>query len=97
MEECEQRRRKEELQKTEERIEKDSDKAKKEYLENIRQEIMELKRAGRHEGKEMCSKEHHRIQNIGTEDSKGNTIVDKTKVLRIWEIYIAIDPINQKT
>jgi len=36
---------------TEERIEKNSDKAKKEYLENIRQEITELKRAGRHEDK----------------------------------------------
>ena len=26
---------------------------------------------------------------MGTEDSKGNTIVDKTKVLRILETYIA--------
>ena len=51
MEECEQRRRKEELQMIEERIEKDSDKAKKDYLKNVRQEIMESKRAGRHEDK----------------------------------------------
>lgn len=35
----------------EERIEKDSDKAKKDYLKNVRQEIMESKRAGRHEDK----------------------------------------------
>jgi len=39
--------------------------------------------------KEIGLKEHHGIQNIGTEDSKGNTIVDKTKALRIWERYIA--------
>ena len=39
--------------------------------------------------KEIGWKEHHRIQTIGTEDSKGNTIVNMTKVLRIWERYIA--------
>jgi len=51
VEKCKQRRRKGELEKTEERIEKDSDKAKKEYSEKVLQEIMELKRAGRHEDK----------------------------------------------
>jgi hypothetical protein len=51
VEECKQRRRKGKLLKTEKRIEKDSDKAKKEYFENILQEIMQLKRAGRHEDK----------------------------------------------
>jgi hypothetical protein len=39
--------------------------------------------------KQIGGKKHHGIHNIGTEKSKGNTIVDKTKVLRIWERYIA--------
>jgi hypothetical protein len=58
---------------------------------------MELKRSGRHEFKEIGWKEHHGIQNIGTEDSKGNAIVAKTKVLRIWERYITelYDRLNQ--
>jgi len=39
--------------------------------------------------KEIGWKEHHGIQNIGTEEFEVNTIVNKTKVLRIWERYIS--------
>jgi hypothetical protein len=38
--------------------------------------------------KEQGWKENHGIQNIGIEDSKGNIIVDKRQVLKIWENYI---------
>jgi hypothetical protein len=34
--------------------------------------------------KELGWKENHGIQNIGVEDSEGNIIVDKRKVLKIW-------------
>jgi hypothetical protein len=50
--------------------------------------------------KKLGQKENHGIQNIGIEDYKGNTIVDKRKVLKIWENYITgymIDLIDQKT
>jgi hypothetical protein len=33
-------------------------------------------------------KENHEIQNTGTENSKGNIIVEKSQVLKIWENYI---------
>jgi hypothetical protein len=38
--------------------------------------------------KELGWKESHGIQNINIEDSKGNIIVDKRHVLKIWENYI---------
>jgi hypothetical protein len=52
--------------------------AKKEYLENIRKEIMEFQRPGRYDlmymkTKELDWKETQGIQNIGIEDSQGNT------------------------
>jgi len=48
MEECKQRRREEELQTSEERIERAIDEARVEYLESIYDEIMEFQRAGRY-------------------------------------------------
>jgi hypothetical protein len=39
--------------------------------------------------KEVFWTENHETQNTGIEDSKGNTVVDKRPVLRIWRRYIA--------
>ena len=55
------------------------DKAKKEYLENIRNEIMEFQRTGHYDfmymkTKELGWKETEGIQNIGIEDSQGNRV-----------------------
>jgi len=38
--------------------------------------------------KELGWKETQRIQNIGTENSQGNRIVDQSQALKIWENYI---------
>jgi hypothetical protein len=38
--------------------------------------------------KELDWKENNGIQNIVIEDSKGNVVVDKRQVLKIWENYI---------
>jgi hypothetical protein len=49
---CEQRRRKREShRRLKKELKRTKDKARMEYLGNIRQEIMEFKRAGRHEDK----------------------------------------------
>ena len=66
---------------------------KKEYLENICNEIMEFQRTGRYDlmymkTKEVGWKENQGIQNIGIEDSQGNRIVEQCQVLKIWENYI---------
>jgi len=70
-----------------------TDNAKKEYLENICNEIMEFQRTGRYDlmymqTKELGWKETQGIQNIGIEDSQGNRIVEQSQVLKIWENYI---------
>jgi len=67
-----------------------TEKAKKEYLKNICQEIIEFHRTGRYDlmymkTKELGWKGTQRIQNIGIEDSQGNRIVDQRQVLKIWE------------
>ena len=67
--------------------------AKKEYLENICNEIMEYERTGRYDlmymkTKELGWKETQWIQNIDIEDSQGNRVVDQTQVLKIWENHI---------
>jgi hypothetical protein len=84
---------KEELQKTEDRIEKSTDNAKKEYLETICDEIIGFQRTRRCDlmymkTKELGWKENHEIQNIGIEDSQENIIIDQRQVLQIWENYI---------
>jgi hypothetical protein len=84
---------KEERQKTEDRIEKATDNAKKEYLESICDEIIEFQRTGRYDlmymkTKELGWKENHGIQNVGIAYSQGNTIIDQRRVLQIWENYI---------
>jgi len=66
---------------------------KKEYLENIRNEIVEFQRTGRYDlmymkTKELGWKETQGIQNIGIDDSQGNRIVEQSQVLKIWENYI---------
>ena len=73
MEECKQRRREEELQTSEERIERAIDEARVEYLESIYDEIMEFQRAGRYylmwtKKNELGWKENNEIQNIYIED-----------------------------
>jgi hypothetical protein len=67
-----------------------TDNAKKKYLENICNEIMEFQRTGRYDlmyinTKELDWKETQGIQNIGIEDSQGNRIVEQSQVLKIWE------------
>jgi len=67
--------------------------ARKEHLENICNEIMEMPRTGRYDlmymkTKELGWKETQEIQNIGIEDSQGNRIVDQRQVLKIWEYYV---------
>ena len=67
--------------------------AKKEYLENICNEITGFQRTGRYDlmymkTKELGWNENQGIQSIGIEDSQGNRIVDERQVLKIWENYI---------
>jgi hypothetical protein len=85
------------LQKTEERIERVMDNAKKEYLESMCDEIIEFQGTGRYyimfmKIKELGWKENHGIQNIGIEDSQGNIVkiivIDQRQVLQILENYI---------
>jgi len=67
--------------------------AKKEYLENICNEIMEFQRTGRYDliymkTKELGWKEAQGIQNIGIKDSQGNRIVEKkTSAENLGELY----------
>jgi type I site-specific restriction endonuclease len=61
-----------------------TDNAKKEYLENICNKIMEFQRTGRYDlmymkTKELDWKETQGIQNIGIEDSQGNRIVEQSQ------------------
>ena len=70
-----------------------TDIAKKEYLKNIRNEIMEFQRTGRYDlmyikVKYIGWKETQGIQNIVIEDFQVNRIVEQSQVLTIWEYYI---------
>jgi hypothetical protein len=74
-------------------LKRDTDNAKKEYLESISDEIIEFQRTGHYDlmyikTKELGWKENHGIQNIGIEDSQENIIIDQRRVLQIWENYI---------
>ena len=67
--------------------------AKKEYLENICNEIMEFQRTGRYDlmyrkTKELGWNETQGIQGTGIEDSQGNRIIEQRQLLKIWENYI---------
>ena len=70
-----------------------TDSAKKEYLENMCNESMELQRIGRYglmymKTKELGWKETQGMQNIGIEGSQGNRIVQQNQVLKIvGELY----------
>ena len=70
-----------------------TDNAKKEYLENMCNESMELQRIGRYglmymKTKELGWKETQGMQNIGIEGSQGNRIVQQNQVLKIvGELY----------
>jgi hypothetical protein len=66
----------------------------KEYLDSICGTIMEFQRKVHYDlmhikMKKLGQKENHGIQNNGIEDYKGNIIVHKRQVLKIWENYIA--------
>jgi hypothetical protein len=70
-----------------------TDNAKKEYLESICDVIIAFQRTGRYDlmyikTKELGWKENHGIQNVGIAYSQGNIIIDKRRVLKIWENYI---------
>jgi hypothetical protein len=59
-----------------------TDNAKKEYLENICDEIIEFQRTERYDlmymkTRELGWKENHWIQNMGIEESQGNVIIDQ--------------------
>jgi hypothetical protein len=60
-----------------------TDNVKKEYLENICNEIMEFQSTGRYDlmcmkTKELGWKDTQGIQNIGIEDSQGNRIIEQS-------------------
>jgi regulator of sigma D len=74
-------------------LKKGTDNAKKEYLDNKCNEIIEFQSTGHYDLMYMKTKgpgwnEKHGIQNIYIEDSKVNTIVDRRQELKIWENYI---------
>jgi hypothetical protein len=74
-------------------LKKGTDNAKKEYLGNKCNEIIEFQSTGHYDlmyikTKGPGWKEKHRIQNIYIEDSKVNTIVYRRQELKIWENYI---------
>jgi len=76
-----------------ERIQKATENAKKEYLGNIFNEIMEFQRTVCYDLiymkiKELGWKETKVIQNIGIEGSQGNRIIEQIQVLKMWENYI---------
>jgi len=68
--------------------------AKKEYLENICNEIIGFQRTGHYnlmymKTKELGWNETQGIQSIGIEDYQMNRTVDQRQVLKIWENCIA--------
>jgi len=70
-----------------------TDNAKKEYLENVCNEITEFQRTERYDlmymkKKELGWKETQGIQNICIEYSQGNRIVCQSQVLKFWQNYI---------
>jgi hypothetical protein len=71
-----------------------TDKAKKENLGSIRDEIIQFQRTGCYDLRYMKTKKkigwrgNYGTQNIGIEDSQGTIIPDKRQVLKIWENYI---------
>jgi len=72
---------------------KGTDKAKKEYLDSICNKIIEFQRTGHCDLMYMKNKgpgwkEKHGIQNIYTEDSQVNRIVDRRQEMKIWEHYV---------
>jgi hypothetical protein len=81
-------------------LKRDTDNAKKEYLENICNEIMEFQRTWRYDlmymkTKELGWKETQGIQNIGMEDSQGNRIVEQIKCLKFEKIILQNYMIDQ--
>jgi hypothetical protein len=61
---------------------------KREYLENVCNEIMEFQRTRRYDlmcmkTKELGWKDNHGFPNIGIEDSQGNRIIEQSQVLKI--------------
>ena len=75
--------------------------AKKEYLENICNEIIGFQRTGRYDlmymkTKELGWNETQGIQSIGVEDSQGNRIIDQRQVLKIILQNYTIDLTDRK-
>ena len=74
-------------------LKRDTETAKKEYIEEMCNEIIEFQRRERYDlmhmkTKELGWNETQGIQIIGIEDSQGNRIVDQRQVLKIWKNYI---------
>jgi len=97
VEECQQRTRKEELQKCEERFEKKTiGEVKKECVESVCEEIMEFQRTGRYDLMYMKTKERGGYQNHGILKTLASRTLGEIRVrvghrhlLKIWENYIA--------
>ena len=75
------------------KLKRATDNAKKEYLKNMCNEIMEFQTTGRYDlmymkTKELGWKETQGFQNIVIEGSQGNRIIEQSQVLKIWENYI---------
>ena len=96
MEGCQKWRRKEELQKTEERKNEEEreviDKAKTECLESRCDKTMKFQGTGLYGLMHMSPtewgyKEYHEIRTTGIEDTQGHVIVNVKKVLKIWQNY----------
>ena len=91
VEECQQWRK---IYRRQELTEKSQEKAKKEYLESICDQITEYQKTGRYDLMYMLTKElgwtdKQGIQNTGIEDSQGNIKVDQ-RCTQIWENYITV-------
>jgi hypothetical protein len=76
------------------KLKRATNKAKREYIERICDEIMEFQSTGccdlmYMKTKVLGWKEIHGFQNIGIEDSQGNVIVDQRQALKVWETYVA--------
>jgi hypothetical protein len=105
MEECQQRRGRKNYRRQRDELKRATDKAKKEYLESICDEIIEFQRIGRYvltymKKKELGWKENHGIQSNGIEVSQGYIIIAQRKYCKFGRIILqssTIEVIDQNT
>lgn len=90
MRECQQRERKVEVKQTEERNERATEKANKEHLEGLCDEITEFQRRGHCYSMYMATeklgwRDNQGVHTTGIGDGQENVIVDQRQVLKICE------------